>query len=286
LSLPAVIASVFILAALASFVIATAVRAWRYARLPLHSRLELYPVPKEGAGRARYGGSYFEEPEWWKKPRAINKLNEVWNIIMEMFFIRKLFENKKSLWWASYAFHLGIYVLFGWTVLLGISVVVGDETYRFFVTAAGVTGFVLTGTGALLLLLRRLFDSSLRKYTSALDYGNLLLILAVLATGAWSWVFVTSPFEVAAGILCLKGAVLAPLIIVHLFLLGGLLVYIPLSKMSHYVAKFFSFHKVLWENEPNLANTDTERRFLEAASRTPQTQWSAPHTNPTPPNED
>jgi nitrate reductase gamma subunit len=42
-------------------VIATVVRAVGYARMPLHLRWELYPVPHEAPDRAAHGGSYFEE---------------------------------------------------------------------------------------------------------------------------------------------------------------------------------------------------------------------------------
>ena len=33
---------------------------------PLHCRWEIYPIPHEGA-RAKHGGSYMEESNWWTK---------------------------------------------------------------------------------------------------------------------------------------------------------------------------------------------------------------------------
>lgn len=47
--------------------------------------------------------------------------------------------------------------------------------------------------------------------------------------------------------------------------------------MSHYVGKYFTFHKVLWENEPNLPGSDIERQIQEASKVKPKTTWSAPH---------
>jgi len=47
------------------FAIACIVRAVSYARLPLHLRWELYPVPHQAKERARHGGSYFELENWW-----------------------------------------------------------------------------------------------------------------------------------------------------------------------------------------------------------------------------
>ena len=40
----------------------------RLVRMPLHLRWEIYPVPHEGEKKAKYGGSFFEEVMWWKKP--------------------------------------------------------------------------------------------------------------------------------------------------------------------------------------------------------------------------
>ena len=50
--------SILYLAALV-FLTACVVRAIGYARLPLHLRWELYPVPHEEKKRAEHGGAYF-----------------------------------------------------------------------------------------------------------------------------------------------------------------------------------------------------------------------------------
>ena len=44
-------------------------RALKISSMPLHLRWELAPVPHE-KGRNKYGGSYFEEYEWWNKKRG------------------------------------------------------------------------------------------------------------------------------------------------------------------------------------------------------------------------
>lgn len=63
--------------------------------------------------------------------------------------------------------------------------------------------------------------------------------------------------------------------LVHFVLLGIMFLYIPLSKMSHYVGKFFCFHKVLWDNDPNLKGSAVERRFEDAAQQPVTSPWSA-----------
>jgi len=50
------------------FIAATAARAVRYARAPLHLRWEIYPVPHEPPERSAHGGSRFEQSAWWARP--------------------------------------------------------------------------------------------------------------------------------------------------------------------------------------------------------------------------
>ncbi|RDB61489.1 nitrate reductase gamma subunit [Gordonibacter sp. 28C] len=267
--------SVFIIIAMFGFFALSLRKAWKFAHMQIHARLDLYPVPKEGAGRAAYGGSYMEEPEWWTKPRKIDRVSETVDIMKEMLFIKKLFVHQRTLWWASYSMHLGIYVMLGWSVLLLISVAWHPAWYVAAVFAIGVVGFVLATVGCLLLLVRRVSDRVLAKYTTPLEYFNIVLLLVVLLTGAYSWLFVASPFTVAAQVFTLSAANLPVIVLVHFVLLGIMFLYIPLSKMSHYVGKFFCFHKVLWDNDPNLKGSAVERRFEDAAEQPVTSPWSA-----------
>lgn len=267
--------SVFIIIAMFGFFALSLRKAYKFAHMQIHARLDLYPVPKEGAGRAAYGGSYMEEPEWWTKPRKINRVSETVDIIKEMLFIKKLFVHQRSLWWASYSMHLGIYVMLGWSVLLLVSVAWHPAWYVAVVSIVGIVGFALATIGCMLLLVRRVFDRVLAKYTTPLEYFNIVLLLVVLLTGAYSWLFVASPFTVAAQVFTLGATDLPPIVLVHFVLLGIMFLYIPLSKMSHYVGKFFCFHKVLWDNDPNLKGSAVERRFEDAAQQPVTSPWSA-----------
>jgi nitrate reductase gamma subunit len=261
------------------FFVISGYKAWRYSHMPVHSRLELYPVPKEGVCRAEYGGSYFEEPEWWNKRREINKINETKDILMEMIFIRKLFQNQRSLWWASYTFHLGIYVMFAWTLLLILNAYWAPAPLTALAQIVGVVGFGLATLGSLLLIMRRLFDATLRKYTTPQEYFNILFIFCVLATGIAAWTLAASPYEIAVDILHFRWLGFPTLVGLHLILLGIMLIYIPLSKMSHYVGKYFAFHKVLWDNDPNQTGSKVNQKLKDSSTRLPQTTWSAPHIN-------
>ncbi len=262
------------------FIVLSGYKAYLYARMPLHGRMELYPVPAE-KGRHQYGGSYMEEPEWWRKPRQTSKTSELIEMLKEMLFIKKLFQHQRSLWWISYSFHLGIYFMIAWTLLLLAGAVTDLAGFPVSAHASlwtgllyyltiftGVVGFIITTAGAALLLLRRVADPVLKKYTTPQEYFNLLLLLAVLLSGIIVWspdlTFAASR-QLTAGVLLLDVTANTALTI-HLLLLAVMFIYIPLSKMGHYVGKYFSFHKVLWENEPNVPGSLMESRVKSSLS--------------------
>lgn len=233
-----------------------------------------------------------EEPEWWSKPRQISKASEIKDMLKEMLFIKKLFQNQRSLWWISYLFHLGIYIMIAWTILLvagaitdlaGISVnshaSVWPALLYYLTIFTGLVGFIITTFGAASLLLRRIFDPILKKYTTPQEYFNLILLVAVLVSGIIVWspdlTFGTAR-QITADAITLS-IVPNTALLIHLLLWEVMMVYIPISKMGHYVGKYFTFHKILWENEPNVAGSNIENR-LKAETRTrPTTKWSAPH---------
>lgn len=274
------IVSIFVIIALVGFLVLSAMKFAKYAKYNQHSRFDLYPVPKEGEGRGEYGGSYMEEDEWWRKDRSINTVAETLDIVKEMFFIRKLFVNQKSLWFSSFLFHGGIYVMMLWSILLLISAFVCPDWLAALIGIVGVIGFAAAGIGALTLFLRRIFDQSLAQYTTPVEYFNLLLIIVVLATGAVAWLTAASPIETAKAVCTFNFADLPTIVIVHLVLMGAMMLYIPASKMGHYAGKFFAFRSVMWNNEPNLAGTKVDAAVRASNEAGAQVKWGAPHANP------
>jgi len=263
----------------------------KYARMPLHARMELYPVPRE-RGRHTYGGSYMEEPEWWRKPHQISRSSELIDMLKEMLFIKKLFSSHRSLWWKSYSFHLGLYLLILWAILLIIgalaelsgipvspSVSFWTALLYYLTIITGVVGFAIATVGVILLLMRRVFDPVLKKYTTPQEYFNLLLLLAALSTGIAVWIpdlSFAAARQLVAQILTLS-VVPDIMLVIHLLLAEVTLIYIPPSKMGHYVGKYFTYHKILWENEPNLAGSPMEDKVKAALANKPATSWGAPH---------
>ncbi|MDR1321755.1 MAG: respiratory nitrate reductase subunit gamma [Gracilibacteraceae bacterium] len=227
-----------------------------FAKMPLHGRMELYPVPGE-PGRS-HGGSYMENPEWWRRERRTDKAAEFSEMLKEILLIKRLRENSRAIWWASYPFHLGLYLLAAWTVLLVFAALTGLTGGIVFALTAltGYGGFACGLLGALLLLVRRIADEHYRVYTTPQEFLNLGLLIALLLTGlcAWGGGFAKAQ-DFMGGVLRLQAAAPDLMTGVHLALLFALFIYIPLSKMSHYVGKYYSFHHFLWDNAPNLKGT-------------------------------
>jgi len=286
----------FIYVSIGAFIGLSIYRAYQYAKMPLHGRWELYPVPKEPGERGHYGGSYYEELEYWKKPRKVSHMGEMKEMVKEMLFIKNLFVNQKRQWYLSYALHLGIYLLGLWTVLLlvgaimelsGTPVAAGNATsvnvIYYLTLYAGLSGAALLTVGSGGLVIKRIVNNVFSKYTTPQEYFNLLFLFAVTLSGLLVW-SVDPAFnygrEIFKGLITFSPITTNAALTVHIILLGALMIYIPQTKMSHYVGKYFAFHKVLWENEPNLRNSKMEEKVKENLSYKPGTTWSAPHINP------
>jgi len=267
-------------------------KAWKFAEMPLHGRMELYPVPKESG--FEHGGSFYEEISWWSKPHVVSHAREIKEMLKEILFIKKLFDNQRPFWWISYALHLGIYLIMAWTMLLvvgaiselnGIHVAASNAglwglLIYYLSVVTGIIGLLLGALGSGLLVLRRMFDNTLRKYTTPQEYFNLLLIFAALITGIFYWggdLSFHTARAVTANLITFTPFAASGLLILHIVLVGIMLIYIPISKMSHYVGKYFTFHTVLWDNSPNLKGSAVEQKVKKALSYRPTHTWSAPH---------
>jgi nitrate reductase gamma subunit len=162
--------------------------------MPIHLRWELYPVPHE-AGKHNYGGSYLEEVDWWKKPRHTTLAGELKDMFAEMLFIKRVYVYKRPLWWLTYPFHAGIYLILVWFALLVVhgilnvyvSIPALDSIVKVLIQITGTIGIIAATLGCLGLLFRRLSDADMRKYSAGVEYFNLLFILVVLLTGIAVW---------------------------------------------------------------------------------------------------
>jgi nitrate reductase gamma subunit len=61
----------------------------------------------------------------------------------------------------------------------------------------------------------------------------------------------------------------------HMVLAAAFLIYLPFTHMTHFVGKYFTYHKVRWEDNPNIRGSELEKRITEALGY--KINWSAPH---------
>ncbi len=285
-------------AAVVLFLAAVAHRAVKIWRLPLHLRWELYPVAHE-KGRASYGGSYLEESNWWTKPRPVSHIGELKVMVPEILLLAGVWHHNRRHWFRSFPFHFGLYLLAALLALLlagGIAMAAGanisadgsmlGRTLYHLTYVVGYVGLVLGLIGALALLGTRIFDLDYREYTKKADYFNLALfvvtLLVTLATHAladpgfeglrtYFARVVTLDFSSAN----IAGQLSPGLLAAEAILVSMLLVYIPLTHMSHFFTKWFMYHDIRWSDEPNFVGGKIEKQIGKALQY--PVSWSAPH---------
>lgn len=262
------------------FLVGCVRRVLQYSRTPLHLRWELYPVSHEAPERVRHGGSYFEESEWWKKERRPNLAGELRFMIPEMLLLKGLWEFNRKLWYRSFPFHFGLYLLVGAAVLSGPGTIfrgfVFGEALLAVIRCFAWCGLVLTTLGGAALFWRRLTDPELRNYTNLGDLVNVgafALACALALLGSLAGNMVPLGAFVRA-LLTLDFSVKLPALVSAGLILGSVIVgYIPYTHMAHFVAKYFTYHEVRWDDAPN--NAKIAARVAEYLTFHPT--WLAPH---------
>ena len=282
-------------AGIAVFVGAVLVRIAFWARMPMHMRWELYPVAHEGK-KASYGGSYFEEPEWWTKKRHVSLWGEAKAMFVEIVFLAAMWEHNRKLWFRSFPFHFGLYLIIAATgvmvfasllVLIWPAVIASwfGSVLHVAIILLGLGGLGLGLIGAVGLLHRRLTDEDLKDFTSAADLFNLVFFIGAFGLGLLTWALVDLDFGrvsyfmynlVSFKMGALPGSgldVWLPALTV--IALAALLAYIPLTHMSHFVGKYFAYHAIRWNDTPNMRGSKQETE-IEGVLTLP-VSWSADH---------
>ena len=279
--------------AYAFFFIGSGYKAYRMAKMPLHLRWDLYPIPHE-EGREHYGGSYFEEVDWWTKPAKVSLRSELREMAREIIFIQSMYHNNRPLWISSFPFHFGLYlsivfvllVFFGaFLDVIGVPVAADSGNFlarivHYITMPFGLIGWTLGALGALGLLISRMANWELRRTSVWTDYFNLILLLAVFASGLVVWAAEDMTFAQLRGFIAgLISFGEMPAVstgfVVHMALSAAFLIYLPFTHMTHFVGKYFTYHKVRWEDHPNIKGSALEKRVTEALGYT--LDWSAPH---------
>jgi nitrate reductase gamma subunit len=212
-------------------------------------------------------------------------------MLPEMIFQKGLWEFNRTMWFRSCPVHFGLYMVIGSTALLvacallsllapqlvsgGIGLV-----FHYIYLAGWLAGTTLTLAGALALLIRRLTDKDLRTYTVPADILNLLFFIVALGCLVSGYLFKPqgSPgtLALAQGILSFDTSLHIPVLLSMGLMLGALLAaYIPMTHMSHFIAKYFTYHAVRWDDRPSQRGSALEKRVAEYLTYRPR--WAAPH---------
>lgn len=273
-------------------VVVTGLKVSRIARMPLHLRWDLYPIPHE-KGKGDYGGSYYEEIDWWTKPISFSLFGELKATFKEAILIQSLYHHNRPLWSFSFPFHLGLYSLIGFGVFLivgavlqlaGVAVapaagIVGALVH-YLTLILGVIGFILGAIGSLGLFLSRMTKAILRNCSVVGDYFNLLLLFVVFVSGIYAWSTADPGFQslraFCVAMISFQSAPAIPTAVATLLVVTAIFfLYMPFTHMTHVVGKYFTYHHVRWQDEPNIRGSKIEKAVAQALGY--KIEWSAAH---------
>lgn len=261
-------------------------------RTPLHCRWEIYPIPHEGP-RAKHGGSYMEECDWWTKERKHYHLEDLKALIMEVFFLEATFRHNRPLWVRTYPFHFGLYMLMGGAIILLIMAVLRvcgmnpDGCFFMFVnriieliSALGMLAIIGGGIG---LIQRRLSDPGLRIMSAPEHFFDIGIFVAFAVIGIVTWVtnpcFATLASNFVYNMITFNWvSVGSGGFVVHMLFGFFLMIWIPVTFMSHILLKYFFYHDIRWEDNATAESAKSQKRIPDLLKY--NTTWSAPHINP------
>jgi nitrate reductase gamma subunit len=259
------------------FIILAGYKFYQFRNMPLNLRWEVYPVPHETQEKRAYDGSYMESVDWVKRSRPASRWAELAEMGSEIFLLKRVRQhNPYGLWPLSMAMHWGLYLLLIWIGLLFAAVFVPASANLSVVF--GIVAFVLGMVGAVGLIVKRATNRHLSLYTAPVDYFNLAFLAAIFALGFISWLMDPLFLEHQAYInsLLVFRPVSVPLETIAMFLmLQVFAVYMPFSKLIHYLMKHFTFTEVLWDDDFKIKGSRVDTQVEHQLSFKPT--WAGPH---------
>ncbi len=274
--------------ALALFCFKTITTVLRFLRMPRHLRWDLYPVPHQGPE-----GSKYQKVDFGELKPHISLYHELKEMSQEMLFIKRAFIHNPKVWKGSFPLHIGLYLGVSWLVLLTVGAMLEINGIQVASSAAtpvmllyyltlftGVGSFVAGLYGSLVLLWLRTFDADLRFISDYVSFLNLALLICLFGTGLANWGLADSSFAIirqhVSGVLLLNPAAIpSSLSAASVLLFCLFLIYLPFSRMMHFVGKYFFYHNIMWDDEMMKGNRQMENDIAAYLDYRPT--WSAPH---------
>ncbi len=267
------------------------VKGIQWFKMPVHLRWDLYPVIHED--NYKYGGSYYEEKDWWTKSRHKNLWRSLGYALKDNFYMGEYFKRDRGYWYVLYPWHISFILIITFHILCflgGIAMYFGltvtpdsaSSFGRFFfyiILLTGVPSFVLGTIGSIGLLFRRLSDEGLRLLATPMNFFNYGFFSLVFFSGFYAWYFVDPNFsEYLAywkGLVTWNPIELHGGAATHIVLFMLFLIYLPFTRSFHYISRLFAYFFIRWEDEPNLKGSDLEKRIQGMLGQ--RMTWAGPH---------
>lgn len=272
-------------------VVVYTIKVRKYVKMPMGLRWELYPVIHEEG--YKYGGSYLEKVDWWKKPRHKNTGRSILHLVAKYLFMGSYFEKNRNYWYGLYPWHMGFILIIFFDVLVGFEAIlmtlfgleisssagVFGQFLYYLTQVSGLASFTLGSLGCLILLLQRLIDRDLREYSTPQNFLNYFFFLVMFLSGWSAWLIDDSTFagfrEFWVGLLTFQPVHVGPWEWFHIVIFAVFLIYLPLTRSTHYISKILYFFRVTWGDTPNPGEGEMVEKISENLNYRPS--WSAPH---------
>ena len=231
-------------------------RVVRVSVVPVHLRWDLYPIPHGPSHRTRYGGSRFEESDWWTRSMEISRMGEFRIILAEVFLLRSVWRHNRPLWAWSWLMHAGLYLMIAAALLAFAGVLAAPRALPGLHAALFALSWAFASSGlagACGLLLCRVTSPLLRRSTSPAGWFHLSLLTLLFGSALVTMTTAPEPVSsVQALALALVRASPAPAlsaqVTAHLCVLAFFIAYFPFTHMTHAYMKYFTFHAVRWDD--------------------------------------
>ena len=264
-------------------------RAW--LKMPTHIRWDLYPVIHEE--NYQYGGSYYEQPEWWKKPRSQHRLRSLFYALKDNLYMGEYFKRHRSYWLALLPWHLGfifiitfhILCFFAALTLLGgidisaASAQQGGRIFYYLLLATGGIAFIAGTFGCIGMPLIRIINHGLKMYATPYNFFNYIFFFLVYASGLYSWIALDPTLAEYRtywlGLITLSPPHLHAGTILHIILFDLFLIYLPFTRSLHYITRVFAYYFIRWDDEPNTCGSALEARLTSLLSQ--KVSWEGKH---------
>ncbi len=277
--------TIALITAISIFFVGNIYRAVRVIRMPAHLRWDLYPIPKGPSDKQSYGGSYFEETDWWTKSMNTGRRGELSFLLREVFSLRGVFENFRALWVWSLLLHWGLYLYMASTTM-AVAAFANNAHFAFgrtlplldFLSVGFGVACIFGVMGSLGLIATRILNSRLKGFSTRTTIFNLCLLVSIFITGLFA-LFVpdrglVSELRDVVAWRSASGGHSWPASL-HFGLVAFFLVYFPFTHMTHMYMKYFTWHGVRWDDTPT--RFDERGRTAVVNNLARWVSWQAPH---------